>query len=452
MTSSDDFLKWFVDTPTYFGRGEYFEGDEPPNLSFVDILGLKPDNLKAYTKDVFEHLEDDDKLHELKLGLEAYSQFQDIMEIAIHGDNPLWNRHYCYYESLVYLRESIVSWLDENILAATILLRPFLELAILHLYWYLRCQFQDIMEIAIHGDNPLWNRHYCYYESLVYLRESIVSWLDENILAATILLRPFLELAILHLYWYLRCEASKKRYDDFYLWLHDKKGKPPFKNQLDYVFENLPSRNVVSSKRIDQIKQLLQNAYKSISAYNHSPKVEEKSIVSLSGGLGNTSLFSFFYYLSTLNVFLRQVTYLYLLAYPMSVFPVDRYKKWGIGGPLGLYFDFNNVAKLEAYLDKNNVEKIRSELAQLQTVREQLEWFETQPNITSEEIESEWKRFVEDGHTNVEENDWRHRIAFHKTHSRSLGWFTNYLHDTSDPDDKVSDELLNKAMGKLRNW
>jgi hypothetical protein len=385
MTSSDDFLKWFVDTPTYFGRGEYFEGDEPPNLSFVDILGLKPDNLKAYTKDVFEHLEDDDKLHELKLGLEAYSQFQDIMEIAIHGDNPLWNRHYCYYESLVYLRESIVSWLDENILAATILLRPFLELAILHLYWH------------------------------------------------------------------LRCEASKKGYDDFYLWLHDKKGKPPFKNQLDYVFENLPSRNVVSSKRIDQIKQLLQNAYKSISAYNHSPKVEE-SIVSLSGGLGNTSLFSFFYYLSTLNVFLRQVTYLYLLAYPMSVFPVDRYKKWGIGGPLGLYFDFNNVAKLEAYLDKNNVEKIRSELAQLQTVREQLEWFETQPNITSEEIESEWKRFVEDGHTNVEENDWRHRIAFHKAHSRSLGWFTNYLHDTSDPDDKVSDELLNKAMGKLRNW
>ena len=385
MTPQDNFSKWFVENPVYLGRGEYFEGDEPPNLPFISILGLERDNLKPFTKDVLERLEDNEELHDLKLGIEAYSQFQDIMGIAIHGENPLWNRHYCYYESLVYLRESVVSWLDKNILAATVLLRPFLELAILHLYWY------------------------------------------------------------------LRCEAGKNGYDEFYLWLNDKRGKPPFKNQLDYVFANLPSRDVVPSKRTKQIEQLLRNVYKSLSAYNHSPKIEE-SMISLNGDLSNISFYSFFYYLSTLNILLRQITFLYVLAYPMAIFPVDRYKKWGMEGPLGLYFDFNNVSIITAYVGKDNVSKIRNEMVHLQEVKDRLEWFESLPDITPEEVEAGWLRFVEEGHANVEENDRGHRIAFHKAHSRALGWFTNYLHDLSNPDDEVSDEMLGKVMGKLRNW
>ena len=334
---------------------------------------------------MLEHLEDNEDFHDLKLGIEAYSQFQDIMGIAIHGDNPIWNRHYCYFESLVYLRESVVSWLDKNFLAATVLLRPFLELAILHLYWF------------------------------------------------------------------LRCETSKNGYDEFYLWLNDKKGKPPFKNQLDYVFANLPSRGVVASKRTKQIEQLLHDVYKSLSAYNHSPKIEE-SIVSLNGGLSNASLYSLFLYLSTLNILLRQITFLYVLTYPMAIFPVDRYKKWGMEGPLGLYFDFNNVAIITAYVGKDNVSKIRQEMAHLQAVKDRLEWFESLPDITPEEAEAGWQRFVEEGHANVEENDRRRRIAIHKAHSRALGWFTNYLHDPSDPSDEVSDEVLGTVMGKLRNW
>lgn len=34
------------------------------------------------------------------------------------------------------------------------------------------------------------NRHYCYYESLVYLRESASCWMSGNTLAAVTLLRP----------------------------------------------------------------------------------------------------------------------------------------------------------------------------------------------------------------------------------------------------------------------
>ena len=68
MTPQDNFSKWFVENPVYLGRGEYFEGDEPPNLPFISILGLERDNLKPFTKDVLEHLEDNEELHDFKTG------------------------------------------------------------------------------------------------------------------------------------------------------------------------------------------------------------------------------------------------------------------------------------------------------------------------------------------------------------------------------------------------
>ena len=229
MKNPENFLKWFDDNSAFFGFGEYFESDNPPKVSLLTSLALNPNDLKSFTKDALEYLDQDDSGKELKLGFQAYSQFQDILNIVVHDEKSIWNRHYCYYESLVYLREGVVSWLDKNILAGMALLRPFLELAMLHVYWYLRCE--------------------------------------------------------------------RVGYDNFYRWLNGKKEKPPFKNQLDYIFDNLPSKSVISPKRLNNLKEALYGFFKALSTYNHTPKIDE-SLVNLGGGLGNISLDSFYYYLA----------------------------------------------------------------------------------------------------------------------------------------------------------
>ncbi len=383
MENSSDFLKWFNTTPSYFSIGEYFEGDSPPEGSLIELLGLKQADLKAFTQDVLTHLEENDSVKELKAGIRAYSQFQDLLGIVMHEDGPVWNRHYCYYESLVYLRESVVSWLDKNVLAALTLLRPFLELSVLHLYWYLRCESTN--------------------------------------------------------------------YQDFHLWLDGKKGKPPFKNQLDFVFANISSKTSIEPQKSKKLQQFIYNIYKSMSAYNHSPKIDE-SLVSLSGGVGQVSLGSYFYYLAGVNFLIRQLTYLYMLIYPMAAFPVDRYQKWGFSGPVGLFFDSNNFSIIRAYLGNDNAAQLRKELERVQEITERMEWFESQPNLTPSELENEWAEFQGVNRVGVDAQDKGHRIALQKAHNRAFGWFANYLHTLPDPNKQVSDEMLEKIMDQARNW
>lgn len=67
----------------------------------------------------------------------------------------------------------------------------------------------------------------------------IVSWLNRNVLAAVTPLRPFLELSLLHICWYLRSKQSS--YKPYYDWpeLDKAKGRPRFREALDYALNNL---------------------------------------------------------------------------------------------------------------------------------------------------------------------------------------------------------------------
>ncbi|HNE06420.1 MAG TPA: hypothetical protein PLT08_17970, partial [Anaerolineales bacterium] len=368
--------------PNFFAFGEYFDGSTPPFASFQILLQLDNENLKPFTKDALEFLKNDKSAIELNWGFRAYSQFQDLLGLTMSNDSPVWNRHYCYYESLVYLRESITAWLDQNVLAAMALIRPFLELSIFHLYWYLRCEHNE--------------------------------------------------------------------YTDFYLWLEGKKNKPPFKNQLDYVFENLPTKDFVSSKQLEKVKEVLNNSYKSASTYNHTPKIDE-SIVSLGDGSGKTSFYLFFFYIASLNLVVRQLTYLYILAYPMSLFPVDRHKKWGYGGPVGLFFDFSNFAIIKEYVGMDNIQKMKADFPKLQEVKDLSSWYEGQPDLSESEIENTWQEFISDK-PNSDINIKEHRMAFFRAHFRGLGWFVNYFHEPPKGDDEISDEMLEKVMRRINNW
>ena len=135
----------------------------------------------------------------------------------------------------------------------------------------------------------------------------------------------------------------------------------------------------------------------------------------------------------------------------MSLFPVDRYKKWGYGGPAGLFFDSANFAIIKEYLGLDNLGRMKVNFPKLQEVKDLLSWFEGQPDLTESEIEDSWRSFIGDRpNTNVKIKD--HRLGIFKAHFRILGWFMNYFHEPPQSNDEISDETLEKLMKQINNW
>ncbi|MHA1973363.1 MAG: hypothetical protein ACTSW1_10230 [Candidatus Hodarchaeales archaeon] len=312
-------------------------------------------------------------------------------------------------------------------------------------------QFQDILDLSFKGEGEdTWNRHYCYYESLVYLRESVLSWLDQNILAALTLLRPFMELSIMHIYWY--SIALTSNYKKFYLWLDNQANKPSFTSMLHNTFDHLPSKDYCDKKRVAMLKNTLKMIYKSLCAYNHTPKLDE-SITSMNRSTNAASLDSFYYYLHTTCILLKQLIYLYILAYPTSVFPVDRYRKWGTGGVMGLFFDKFNFKALEDFIGNQNIQKLKDELKNCQLVQDLQSFFDSFKDMTDEELDTDWKDFCSEYELNMKEiTGHTQRIGLLKAHSRALRWMTNYFNRKNNNNDNIDDEIVAKMNDIIENW
>jgi hypothetical protein len=386
-------LKWFSEPGRieFSALGEYAEGI-PPDISLIQLLHLDDEDLKPFTKAL----------------LDTEDQHED------------------FQASLSELTQGISAFF----------------------------QFQDILDVSVNEDAPvLVNRHYAYYESLVYLRESVVSWLDRNVLAALTLLRPFVELSLLHLYWYLRCRGTS--YKPYYHWLdRDRdKGKPPFQNALDYVFKSLPGKERIEEVRLQKLKEVIKNSHTALCAYNHTPKIKE-SIAAKSGGPGNISLENFLYYLELANIVLHQVVYLFILAYPMSLFPVEKHKKWGFRrGPVGLFFDRTNYALLEAYVGSDNMTSLKQSLSSSPDVKSLMEWFDSLPTLTPDEIDAEWEGVTKDipGFNKQNTDQLGLRLAVMKSFNRSRGWALNYIVEHPE-ETEIPDEIVEDLRRRLRAW
>ncbi len=257
-----------------------------------------------------------------------------------------------------------------------------------------------------------------------------------------------MELSILHLYWYMRCEENG--YHPYYQWLNGTKNKPPFKNILDYVFKNLPTQNYVDSERVSRLRKVLQNIYEVSCAYNHTPKIEE-SVVTLSGGQDRLSLYTFFYFLFWANMLLRQLVYLYVLVYPMSLFPVEGYKKWGFGGPVGIFIDPVNFAYLRSFLGEENLSHLQEQLEAFPQVQDLLDEFEQLPDLSEEEMEESWRGLDPSENNETNKPFIILRLAGAKARMRAIGWALNYI-QTSPNKQEMPQEVLDKLEGMMRDW
>jgi hypothetical protein len=368
---------------TFFGLGEYFEGDVP-SLGIDAILGLERDELKPFTGRILE-ADPDSSLggirEQLALMLRAYSQFQDLLDISIQEDDPFWHRHFCYYESAIYLREALRSLLEGNVLAALSLMRPFQELSVYHLYWYRRCR----------GDS----------------------------------------------------------YAPFYAWLENGRGKPPFKNALQAIFNELPSAALLRPTRIKLLYDALYALYKSSCSYVHTPTIEE-SVVTIGHGMREPTQHAFFFAAHSIELRVRQLCFAYVLVYPMSLFPVAASEKWGYGGPLGLFTSIPNFLILEKYLGADNAKRLGASLRPHPDVESLLYWYDAQRPLSESEIEASWEHLVSRSQVKDPPTDRRARLAFAQAQNRAFGWTVNYLRPQQKDED--DDELVERITKQLESW
>jgi hypothetical protein len=302
-----------------------------------------------------------------------------------------------------------------------------------------------MLDISRESGVPVFNRHYCYYESLVYLRESIVSWLDGNVLAATTLLRPFMELAVLHLYWYSRSRIEG--YGPYYEWLAGNIAKPPFRNQVDYIFDHLPIKACFDEGELDTVRSSLTEIYRWGCIYNHTPKVEESlfHIARGSGAKGRTRqdlVVALAYYPLVCAPLLQEVLCTFLLAYPMALFPVERYAKWGFAsGPVGTFIDITDGTILREALGRKRFEAIKSKVKHSSEIKEKLDWFAEEPNLSEEELGNSWSDFQRSNNVDLSHmdarmaNSWAARVSMTKSCLRALGWAMNYMEDPPNVED-----------------
>ena len=370
----------------FIGYAEFFHG-KPPDYSITKILNIKKRELNAFgkktIKENYDEREINNYLKKLKFGVHAYMQFQDLLD-----------------QSLTLADE------------------------------------KDIEKDLFHC------RHYCYFESLVYLRQCVIGLLNNNVISSLVLMRPFLELSILNLYWhYLSKKRGVYRLTE---WMKGERGKPPFKNSLEYVLKNHLETTSKIKKSVNIIKNHLEKIFSSLSDYNHTPKLP-KSIGAKSGGLNIPHLEDFLYSIHMINVIIFPLVLLYTISYPMILFPVDEYRKFGFRGPMNVFADECHFKILAKYLNKNQINFLKKIMKKSDIVQGNLDFYNQNPDLSKKDIIQSWNETNKNKKTKT--NNINVLITKHKAKFRGVQWFMNYIQYNEyrkNIDDEISDEEVEK--------
>jgi hypothetical protein len=280
--------------------------------------------------------------------------------------------------------------------------------------------FQDLMQVIL-SNLPLDQRHYFYYEALVYLREIGHCLLTGNYLAVLSLQRQFLELAVYHVYW-------NSREDDLallYRWIATGVGKPPFKNALEELFRNLDTVEFVGRERSSELQDDLSATYRKACSYNDVAELHESYIVLSGSNLGPT-LAAADAALAHARLCIQQVLFLYGLAQPMVFFPLPIEQKFGFGGPVGVFAPHETAALFTAAIGENNASSMRNALVNHPVVVSRLEWFNSLPDISARQMEHSWQEFLENHPVKSPPKALRARMTIARATWRSMGWVISY--------------------------
>ncbi|MDQ3012494.1 MAG: hypothetical protein M3X11_17515 [Acidobacteriota bacterium] len=240
-------------------------------------------------------------------------------------------------------------------------------------------QLHDLLKSKQESALNMFHIWYFYFESRNLLAESILCGLQGLYSASSTMLRLFLEFNLLQLYYY-----------------HMSNQTHTFKLLEDYFGTGIhPSWNTVLQRSIPDdafcrpIKVRLDLHHKSLSksavhAYHpdFSPRQHSASVAL-------PSFEGIFFWYST-RLMLQAVLWAYYVNFPMLFHPRDLLKKFGFGGPVGLFVDQTCATAVKRSLKDDEYQEFLQHSQRDGNVAALTSWYEEQSDLTEEQIRVTW--------------------------------------------------------------
>lgn len=226
-------------------------------------------------------------------------------------------------------------------------------------------------------------RNYLYFEATSALREATVGMLNGSPRAASGLLRPVLEMLMLHCWWRERM-SRKDRSSQFCDWLEGQWKAPGFKNIVSDNFRWLKIPDDGSAR------EHVDRTYDRLCSYVHAPIREESFTMLNRGNLRYAGVGVLRHWLSLARDVLRIALEQFVHLYPQCLFPVDITRKFGFNPPEGMYFDEFNFVPLRTVLGGDAIETYRARMKDCEVVEMAKQFYESRPDLTHDQILATW--------------------------------------------------------------
>ena len=244
---------------------------------------------------------------------------------------------------------------------------------------------QDVFDMKIQPDlshinqEYLFQLRYFYYESKYILTESIITGLNGSHIGNKHLMRSFLEFNLLQNYFTRENERrqSFKPVNDYF-----EKGITP-------SFSKLVDKALPNDSFCKPIKKRFQSEFNNLSGlYSHTydPKNSPKHSGAFQPGNTVESIYFWIHW----SLVLEMVLWLYFVNYPTLFYPVDILKKFGFNPPMGLFVDESVGRIIRMAIPKEDFDLFKSYANQQSTVQDIMNFYESQNDMTEEEIWATW--------------------------------------------------------------
>ncbi|MBU1208856.1 MAG: hypothetical protein KKH04_18340 [Proteobacteria bacterium] len=244
-------------------------------------------------------------------------------------------------------------------------------------------EFQDLQAMPLPKSGKFFNVNYMFFESLSALRESILTGLNGQLHASFAVLRSSCELLTFHYWWKDHLQFADS-YDPFYDWLFGSQKGPRFSKVIDDTFRKIDLPPLCTNK------ETFLSVYGKLCSYAHKPLITEAITTMRGGNIPVVSHELLYFWLDLLERAQRAMLDLAICRSPQALFPVDLNRKFGFNPPIGVLFDKYSFISVERALGPEALNSYRAHFQCRTPPRDILDWYESQPDITAEQILASW--------------------------------------------------------------
>ena len=307
-----------------------------------------------------------------------------------------------------------------------------------HLAWIHHAiqEFQDLQFIAL-GIGPYPNNsRYLFYEALSALREAVVSGLNNSFHASLTMMRSVLELFIFDAWWRTRLDSASS-WTRFEAWTAGEHNSPPFKNVVNAVYKDLLfPQDAMGEQSVTDI-------YEYLCSYTHKPVPAESITRIRKANMPMTSeplLQMWFFALHAVSLCMLD---LLIAQYPLCLFPLCPYRKFGFNPPVGVYFDKDNFVPLGRSLNQRK-SPYKEFYRKQEQVTSLLNFYNHRPDLTEYEVLQSWWKDSPPSEKSDDtlKNKLQIRWMLLKAEVRAMNWAFAYGKDFQKPELR---QLLERA-------